>query len=129
MPQPERFEHRAAYYATLFHELGHSTGHADRLARKGMVEQHTFGTDPYGQEELVAEMTASFLCGHCGISHVTLENSAAYINGWTRVIKQDKKLVVVAAAQAQKAADLILGLVASSTSPASEATAEHPAVV
>jgi len=60
-------------------------------------------------EELVAEMGTAFLCPVAGIEQVTLENSAAYIDGWRKVIGDDPKLVVQAAARAQKASDFILG--------------------
>ena len=109
MPSIESFDGSPEYYGTLFHELGHATGHESRLNRKGITELAAFGSQDYGKEELVAEMTAAFLCGHCGIDTVTLENQAAYVSGWLRTIKQDAKLVVTAAAQAQKAADFILG--------------------
>ena len=110
MPDRPSFEKPEGYYSTLFHELGHSTGHATRLARKGIADTvAAFGSDTYGREELVAEMTSAFLCGHTGIEPATLENSAAYVAGWLKVIRQDARLVVTAAAQAQKAADYILG--------------------
>ena len=110
MPDRPSFEKPEGYYSTLFHELGHSTGHATRLARKGIADSvAAFGSDTYGREELVAEMTSAFLCGHTGIEPATLENSAAYVAGWLKVIRQDARLVVTAAAQAQKAADYILG--------------------
>ena len=51
-------------------------------------------------------MGASFLAGHTGIGQVTLNNSAAYLASWIRVLKGDAKLVIVAAAQ--RAADHIL---------------------
>jgi antirestriction protein ArdC len=57
---------------------------------------------------LIAEMGAAFLCAEAGISPVVLENQAAYVQGWLRKIRGDKRLVVIAAAQAQKAADYIL---------------------
>ena len=38
----------------------------------------------------------------------TLEASASYIAGWLKRLKGDKRLVVHAAAAAQKAADFIL---------------------
>ena len=79
------------------------------LNRKAVTETAYFGSADYGQEELVAEMASAFVCGHCGIEQAILDNSAAYIAAWLRTIKQDSKLVVVAAAQAQKAADYILG--------------------
>jgi antirestriction protein ArdC len=55
-------------------------------------------------------MGSAFLCGHSGIEHKTIENSAAYIQGWLRELKNDKTLLVHAAAQAQKAADFILNI-------------------
>jgi len=55
-------------------------------------------------------MGAAMLCGVAGIDNNTIENSAAYIGSWLRKLKDDKKLVVLAAAQAQKAADHILGI-------------------
>ena len=109
MPAKSLFESSEAYYETLFHELGHSTGHSSRLNRKAVSETAFFGSSDYGQEELVAEMASAFLCGHCGIEQVVLDNSVAYIGAWLKTIKQDAKLVVIAAAQAQKAADYILG--------------------
>ena len=108
VPEFKYFENPAEFYSALFHELGHSTSHASRLNRQ--VGNHTFGSHDYAQEELVAEMTSAFLCGYCGIETSTIENSAAYMQGWLKALRNDKKLVVVAAAQAQKAANYILGL-------------------
>jgi antirestriction protein ArdC len=50
---------REDYYATLFHELTHSTGHSSRLARKGITESSHFGSEKYSKEEMVAEMGAA----------------------------------------------------------------------
>ena len=113
MPTPERFHSPEAYYSVLFHELTHSTGHENRLNRKGVSRSEgklaAFGSDPYAKEELVAEMGAAFLCGQAGIVEWTVDNSAAYVASWLQRLKNDSKLVVQAAAQAQKAADWILG--------------------
>ncbi len=108
MPPVRTFSTMEEYYSTLFHECGHSTGHVDRLARKGVTDTQGFGTDPYAQEELIAEMAAAMLCGVAGIGN-TIENSAAYIAGWKKRIAQDEKVIVKSAAAAQKAADYILG--------------------
>lgn len=108
MPDQAAFAPREAYYSTLFHELTHATGHRSRLERKGVTEGNAFGSDPYCQEELVAEMGAAFLCGHCGIEAKTINESASYIHHWLLRLKSDKKLVVKAAADAQRAADFIL---------------------
>ena len=107
---PERFETREGYYATLFHELAHSTGHATRLNREIGVKTSAFGSPDYSKEELVAELGSAFLCAAAGISPPTIEQSAAYIDGWRRKLKDDKRLVVQAAGQGQRAADWILNI-------------------
>ena len=106
MPRPEMFPERTGYYATLLHELTHSTGHEKRLNRQSLGTQEL---DAYGREELIAEMGAALLCGVAGISPATVENSAAYLAGWCKSIRQDSQLVIQSAAAAQRAADLILG--------------------
>ena len=109
VPRPTLFESSAGYYSTVFHELVHATGHEKRLGRPGITDATFFGDHAYSKEELVAEMGAAFLAGRCGISQETEANSAAYIAGWLKKLRDDKRLVVTAAAQAQKATDLILG--------------------
>ncbi len=109
MPDRQRFDSEDKYHATLFHELVHSTGHEKRLKRAGIMDRNGYGSDPYGKEELIAEMGSAFLCGHAGIVDRTINNSAAYLEGWLKQLQQDRTLIVHAAAQAQKAADFILG--------------------
>jgi len=109
LPPRERFERTEGYYATVFHELVHSTGHEKRLKRSTLTEKSGFGSNPYCKEELIAEMGAAFLCGLAEIGERTIDNSAAYLNGWLEQLRNDKTLIVQAAAQAQKAADFILG--------------------
>ena len=108
MPKPGRFESSEAYYKTLFHELTHSTGHSSRLNRNVDLKLAAFGSSDYSREELVAEMGAAFLCGETGILDAQIGQSAAYIAGWLKALKNDRKMVVTAAAQAQKAVDFIL---------------------
>lgn len=111
MPEAGAFDSMEHYYSTLFHELSHSTGHKNRLARPGIVNFDTFGSHQYSQEELVAEMGAAFLAAHSGINGEALQdNSAAYIAHWLEKLQNDPRMVVQAAGQAQKAADLILGV-------------------
>lgn len=119
VPPRASFESIDEFYSTLFHELGHSTGHETRLHRS---IKNGFGTHDYGREELIAEMTSAFLAAECGIE-VTMENSAAYLNAWIETIRQDEKAVVVAAGQAQRAADLILGRTFEAEEPAEKAVA------
>ena len=109
MPPKDNFNTPESYYSTLFHELTHSTGHESRLARQGVMSKCTFGSDPYSREELVAEMGAAFLCGQAGIENTTVDDSASYINSWLNRLNDNDNLIVKAGAQAQKAADYVLG--------------------
>jgi antirestriction protein ArdC len=108
VPKPEDFTGSVNFYATLFHEMGHSTGHASRLARKGIVNNDEFGSDLYAKEELIAELTASFLCGVAGFEEAIEKNSASYLKSWLKVIKESPNMLVESAQGAQKAADYIL---------------------
>lgn len=102
MPQKTSFDSSENYYATLFHELGHSTGHASRLNRKGIVELNRFGSHEYSFEELVAELASAYTCGHCEIDN-TIEQSAAYIQGWSLKLQNNPEWFLKAASQASKA--------------------------
>jgi len=110
MPERKCFDRVEEYYSTLFHELTHSTGHPTRLNRSTLTDFERFGDQNYSREELVAEMGAAFLAGYWGIDNRTINNSAAYLANWLDALKNDSRLVLVAASQAQKAADLILGV-------------------
>ena len=109
MPPANLFEVPAEYYAPLFHEMTHATGHKSRLNRDGIEKGVSFGSPGYAREELIAEMGAAFLCSRAAIDTLIIENSASYLNGWLKALKGDPKLVVIAASQAQKAVDYITG--------------------
>lgn len=111
LPPREAFRDITGYQATLFHELVHSTGHPTRLARSAVTDGALFGDHAYSEEELVAEIGAAYLCAHVGIVERTLENSAAYVASWLRVLRDDRRLLLRAAQHAQRAVDHVLGLV------------------
>jgi antirestriction protein ArdC len=109
MPCYTTFSSREEYYSTLFHELGHWTGHKTRLDRFKKSERVAFGNEEYSHEELVAELTAAFVCTSLSISSDTsLRNSAAYIQGWMKYIKDNSKSFAIACQQAKKASDFIM---------------------
>ncbi len=108
LPPRELFETAAEDAATTLHELSHSSGHQKRLAREGITEVAPFGSPVYSREELVAELSAAFLCAEAGISNAVIENQAAYVGGWLKALHSDAKLIVHAAAQAQRACDYVL---------------------
>ncbi|EAR15456.1 ArdC family protein [Robiginitalea biformata] len=109
IPPLAQFADPQSFYSTLFHELVHSTGAKDRLARPFGKK---FGDRDYAKEELVAEMGAVFLCSESGILFHTRDNSAAYLKGWNkRLVKnmeRDNRYFFRAASAAQEAADHIL---------------------
>jgi antirestriction protein ArdC len=105
MPPREAFKSADDLYGTLFHELGHWTGHASRLDR---TLQNKFGDSGYAFEELVAELTAAFVCGSQGFYAAPRDDHAAYIGSWLKAIKDDPRAFVTAASKAQKAADFLL---------------------
>ena len=107
LPPHGAFDSVGEYYSTLFHELGHSTGHPSRLNRDTLETPAPFGSEVYSKEELIAEFCSAFLCAEAGIDS-TLQNSAAYIKGWMSKLQQDPRLVVTAASKGQRAADYIL---------------------
>jgi antirestriction protein ArdC len=108
LPPRELFASAEEYYATALHEAVHSSGSQKRLAREGICEAAPFGSPMYSKEELTAEMGAAYLCAEAGISNAVLENQAAYVAGWLKKLRDDRKLLIHAAAQAQHAADYIL---------------------
>lgn len=109
LPPDSAYDSPDERYSTWFHEIAHSTGHPDRLKRQGIAEFDHFGSGQYAQEELVAEITCAMLCAVTGIDGV-FDNSAAYIAGWLRKLKSDNRVLVHAAGQAQRAADLVRGI-------------------
>jgi antirestriction protein ArdC len=56
---------------------------------------------------LCADGTA-YLCAEAGITAAVIENQAAYVAGWLKKLRDDRKLLIHAAARAQHAADYIL---------------------
>ena len=109
-PQPAFYE-QINYYRTCFHELGHWTGHKDRLARD---LSHGFGSKPYAREELVAEMASAFVCASLSITPTVRHTD--YIGSWLEVLKEDNRAIFRAASQASKAADFILAFQDAETS-------------
>lgn len=111
VPNIGQFGSAPAFYSTLFHELGHSTGHVSRLDRfTGKSAAAAWGDQNYAREELVAEITAASILSTLGMETGNTErNSAAYVKSWSEKIKNDPMMFVVAAGRAEKAIDLILG--------------------
>lgn len=108
MPKMKTFVDSESYYTVLFHELIHSTGHEDRLKRIAIMNPEEFASESYSEEELVAQIGACFLASHTGCSMKHFENDVAYIDGWLKKLKADKRFILFASSKAQKAVDYIL---------------------
>lgn len=109
LPLMEQFCKQAEYYSVVFHESVHSTGHKNRLNR--LDDNSRFGNEVYSKEELVAEMGAATILHELGIeTDSSFRNSAAYIQNWLHVLRDDPKMVVLAAGKAEKAVKLILNV-------------------
>ena len=112
IPYIGQYQDPAEYYSTAFHEATHSTGHPKRLNRFGDTAQAAaFGSETYSKEELTAEIGAACILHQMGIaSPESLKNSAAYIQGWLKALRDDKQMIIGAASRAEKAVKLILNL-------------------
>jgi antirestriction protein ArdC len=108
LPPRELFISAEAEGETILHELVHSSGSVKRLAREGVCEAAPFGSQVYSKEELTAEFGAAYLCAEAGISNAVIDNQTAYLAGWLARLRDDRKLLIHAAAQAQLAADYVL---------------------
>lgn len=103
----EQFRGEAEYYATAFHELTHSTGHSSRLKR--IKDGTHFWDESYSKEELVAEMGSATIMNVLGLeTDSSVRNNVAYIQSWIKALRNDKRLIVMAASQAGKAVNLIM---------------------
>ena len=110
MPSMDKFINSETYYSTLFHELIHSTGHSSRLNRKEFDTGLPDKFDKYSLEELTAEIGACYLNSFAGIDGWDFQNHVAYMQNWLEKLSNDKRLIVYASAQAQRAVDYILNL-------------------
>jgi antirestriction protein ArdC len=110
IPCKEQFKEINEFYSTLFHEIQHSVGHPSRLSRFGTdTKLAKFGSEDYSKEELIAELGSSMLMNTIGIeTPKTFRNSAAYIQSWINVFKNDNRMIVSAASKAEKSTKYVL---------------------
>jgi antirestriction protein ArdC len=102
MPPFDRFVDAASYYSCLGHETAHATGAKHRLDRDITGR---FGSAKYAMDEVIAELTSSFIMADLGIAHRPRDEHAAYIASWIKIFKDDPRAIFTAASKAQAAAD------------------------
>jgi len=113
LPLREQFDSSQTFIETLFHELGHSTGHKSRLGKEGKRKdlQDNYGDHraSRGEEELIAEITVALIAAEFGVE-IDWGNTASYAEGWLKPLKDDPGMIIVAAKQAQDAVNWMLGI-------------------
>ncbi len=105
LPPEHAFHGPHEFAATALHELAHWTGHSSRLNRD---LQHRFGSGDYAMEELRAEIASAFVANELGIP-TDIPHHASYIANWIKPLKDDKREIFHAAADAQRIVDMDLG--------------------
>ncbi|MDX0980317.1 hypothetical protein GOE03_31080 [Sinorhizobium medicae] len=97
-----RLDNRPCGIICRYRHKSHWSGAKHRLDRD---LSGRFGSESYAIEELVAELSASFLCADLGVAHDPRDNTTTYLESWLKVLKGDKRAIITAAAKAQAAAD------------------------
>lgn len=105
LDQDSIYKDGMAYYATMLHEMAHSTGSPTRLNRSMSGK---FGNPTYAKEELVAELTAAMVGNSMGFDKRILDNNAIYLDNWIGVLRKEPKFIVSVMADVNKAASMIL---------------------
>ncbi len=110
LPEREQFPTANAYYQTAMHELGHATGHPERMDRESLKEglDKGFGSPEYAREELRAEISAMMTGERVGVGHDP-KRGAAYVENWVKVLEEDPREIHRAAGEAQRMSDYLAG--------------------
>jgi hypothetical protein len=111
VPLKAQFDDLNSYFATLFHEVGHSTKHLGiRINQETDTPMgNEFGSRNYAKEELTAELTSLLLCKQFGIDssdNALQDNSFSYLQSWILnglLTKEDFEVATIEANRASKA--------------------------
>ena len=92
LPKWEQFSSANHCYQTALHELGHATGHSERMNRRSLIEglKAGFGSEAYAREELRTEISAMMTGEKIGIGH-NPSRDAAYVESWIEVVEKDPR--------------------------------------
>ena len=109
LPERGQFPSANHFYQTALHELGHSTGHPERMNRACLIVGMTegFGSPAYAKEELRAEISAMMTGERVGVGHDP-SRGAAYVEAWVAALKENPREIRRAAADAQRISDYVL---------------------
>ena len=109
LPERAQFPTANGYYQTAMHELGHATGHPERMNRESLKQglDKGFGSEAYAKEELRAEISAMMTGERVGVGHDP-QRGAAYVESWISVLKKDPGEIHKAAGEAQRMSDYLV---------------------
>ena len=109
LPESKKFYDEYSYYATQLHEISHSTGSKDRLNRNIDFKDKK----SYAREELVAEISSSFLMAKLGIvpESEDYNNHKSYIQSWISILEDKPNELFKAINESNKVYDYINNLV------------------
>jgi antirestriction protein ArdC len=108
LPSPESFDTGLCYHSALFYALAQCTGHAKRRNRDTCIHRNSNDPKTFSLEDLVVEMTATYLCCACGIDPWYVTKFHNDSKEWLRRLQTDSTLVITAAMYAQEATNFIL---------------------
>ena len=119
VPPPQAYFEPVNWHRTALHEVSHASGHPSRLNRD---LTGSFGSKKYALEELIAEISAAYLCASLAIAPTV--RHADYIGSWIEVLREDDRAIVRVASAASKAANFILAFQADAPQPAAALSAD-----
>lgn len=103
LPTMKQFPNGKEFYYTALHEMAHSTGHPERLARKFGYK----GTLLYAHEELIAELSSAVTGRDLGLAVLPRKENAQYLKGWLSEITNDSKYILNILQDVNKAVTMI----------------------
>lgn len=107
LPPKGSFHREEDYYATALHELGHATGHKDRLDRNfGYVGEVEESKKLYAIEELRAELFSYLQGQKLGLAFND-EEHLAYLKSWSNPLELSKELMLEVLKDSMKMCDFV----------------------
>ena len=109
LPHREQFPTPTAYYQSALHELGHWTGHPDRLNRESLLEGIRQGPKSveYSREEMRAEISSMITADRLGLGHDG-SRTASYVGYWVETLKDHPQEIYLASRDAQGMSDYLM---------------------
>ena len=104
VPEKVQFKDGEAFYGTLFHEMGHSTGAEGVLNR---FQPTSFGSKEYSDEELVAELCGALISQRYGMAKHIKEDSCPYLKSWLDNLKESPQYIKTVLMDVKKASSMI----------------------